>query len=650
MLGATLCEIRVDGTCIGKPNHPGLGWFDDSTHGGPNATSWDACNERFKSWKHLCGRQATVAVRFDLFGRRGISGSRSRSTRPALFAAPIAAGTKPLHDTYITLWLHQVHKWFPSHKGKSQKTITQFLRTAKNAGVTTIMTDIPWAWTEREAEGRIDFLSFGKEWHGEVCRSGLRLLVVLNMREFPPWVTRERFGEGVSEKVSPHPECLRHPEAANLWTPSIANSTTAALISSFVDAAARHLVATHGSCLAGISPSMNNELETRYTQTFDCARDYSSASRLAYEQWQYARNPAEAPLSPPVISPYPVCTPNTAVAWHRWLEFREQALAEHYERLCARTHMHGARCFLHFGEFFATTDLLNANLFFTLAKSPHVDELVIDSNMALLGAASSPSVVGLLVSTARMHGKTVHYEAATERVIPCDEAGKLVERQAQSKPRQAAAWLYREGISRALESGVDSLGFTNLCEPSQITSLMPNGTLLEVRVSHVPATAVLYVPYRALYAYNFVIGKSCGARELPCWASSFSELPRFGRGIQDQSGMCTQDFIQHALLEIWDDLRTRHSFVAVVGTARQLTAKLLATTSENVIVQFAGLMDDRAWRFGGGDAEQKRMQRIMAKHSFSKVLLPAKPTSYHPNFMNLMRKGSPGRWMPFTSI
>ena len=41
--------------------------------------------------------------------------------------------------------------------------------------------------------------------------------------------------------------------------------------------------------------------------------------------------------------------------------------------------------------------LTYSNLFFTLAKSPYVDELIMDSNMALLGAASSPSVVGLLV-------------------------------------------------------------------------------------------------------------------------------------------------------------------------------------------------------------------------------------------------------------
>ena len=65
--------------------------------------------------------------------------------------------------------------------------------------------------------------------------------------------------------------------------------------------------------------------------------------------------------------------------------------------LCKRVQASGARCFLHFGEFFASTDLLNSNLFFTLAKSPYVDELIMDSNMALLGAASSPSVVGLLV-------------------------------------------------------------------------------------------------------------------------------------------------------------------------------------------------------------------------------------------------------------
>jgi hypothetical protein len=58
------------------------------------------------------------------------------------------------------------------------------------------------------------------------------------------------------------------------------------------------------------------------------------------------------------------------------------------------------------------------------SKSEFVDEFVMDSNMALNGAPSSPSIVGILVSTAQAYGKIIHYEAARERILPCEEKGQ----------------------------------------------------------------------------------------------------------------------------------------------------------------------------------------------------------------------------------
>ena len=73
-LGRAFCEIRVDGPCEqdqeGVNKSQSLGWFDDSTHGGPPVTSWTACHERLKSWEIFCGKRATIAVRYDVFGRR----------------------------------------------------------------------------------------------------------------------------------------------------------------------------------------------------------------------------------------------------------------------------------------------------------------------------------------------------------------------------------------------------------------------------------------------------------------------------------------------------------------------------------------------------------------------------------------------------
>ena len=224
------------------------------------------------------------------------------------------------------------------------------------------------------------------------------------MREFPPWASRARFGDGLSEAADP--QCRA--TVGELWTPSMANATTARLVHSYFGATVQHLVATYGTCVAGISPTLNNEFETRYTQSHACARDYSNASLAEYERWQLTLQTPRGggggvgnPLAAPVIDRFPICVPRTDVQWHRWLEFREQFLASQYELLCKRVQASGAHCFLHFGEFFASTDLLNSNLFFTLAKSPYVDELIMDSNMALLGAASSPSVVGRHEGTAR---------------------------------------------------------------------------------------------------------------------------------------------------------------------------------------------------------------------------------------------------------
>ena len=636
-LGRAYCEVKVEGPCEndgeGLDKAQSLGWFNDSTRGGPPTTSWDGCHARFKSWEVFCGSRANISVRYDAFGRRAHHEHHTprrshRSARPAYFTTPLAPPNATLKEKYLTLWLHQRHAWF------AHRPIAPFLRAAKDAGITAVMTNLPWAWTEREREGAIDFGNYGKDWLKEVCATGLKLFVVLSMSEFPPWATRERFGDGVSEQVSG--EYCR--KADTLWSPSIQNATTAALISKFFEAAVAHLVATHGTCLAGISPTFNNELETRYTQTYGCGRDYSSAVLDEFRRWQFLHGGAGVAMVPPEMPFGHICRARTDGEWHAWLVFREELLARHYERLCGTVHTRGARCFLHFGEFFATTDLLNSNLFFLLADSPFVDEVIVDSNMALLGAPSSPSIVGMLVSTARAYGKVVHYEAATERVIPCNDRGELVG--THEKSREVAAQLYQQGISRALESGVDSLGFTNLCEPRLVTTLMPRGTLDEL-ATRVPPSAVLYIPYRALYAFSFIVsGVTCNAPSLACWASGFDQLPRFGFGIHDnKNGACAQDVIQHALLEIWDDMRTRHAAIAVVGRAARLTPELLHTSSERVMVTFEGLMDDGAWSFGGGDDEYRRAQLAAAERPFLEVRIPL-IEDYHPHTM-ACRTGHP---------
>ena len=66
--------------------------------------------------------------------------------------------------------------------------------------------------------------------------------------------------------------------------------------------------------------------------------------------------------------------------------------------------------------------------------------------MALFGAPVNPSIVGILVSAAQSYGKSVHYEAATERILLCDESGALKSGNAELNSEKGVALLFRHGI------------------------------------------------------------------------------------------------------------------------------------------------------------------------------------------------------------
>jgi len=191
--------------------------------------------------------------------------------------------------------------------------------------------------------------------------------------------------------------------------------------------------------------------------------------------------------------------------------------------------------------------------------------------MGLLGAPSSPSVVGLLVSTARVYNKEVHYEMATERLFPCNDKG-AVTATTKGPEAHAARELYTAGVMRALESGVDAIGVTNLCEPLLLADLV-DLSAAKTATTWSP-TAVLFV------AHSDFLHADVHARasSQPCWGADTHLLPRFGAGaamrVKDPTN-CWQDDIQYGLTEVWDALRANHSQVAVVGDASALTPALL---------------------------------------------------------------------------
>ena len=381
-------------------------------------------------------------------------------------------------EKYLTLWLHDVHRWFRD-KGEGKEKVRTFIQDAKLTGFNAIMTNLPWAWTEREKQNDIRLDTFDKDFMDIVCEENLKLHVLISLHEFPPWVSAERIAlQNYSEEGSAHPSCSKVPCPPS---PSLAHPEVWQLITTFFSETVWKLTTKYGDCIQTISPTASNEFESRYTQMFDRMRDYSFHMVEAYQQWQERQG--LIPIDPFQYPCHAVCRPifDQSESLHRWLEFREEFLAKRYEALCFLVHTdwnlgksqtQRPACLLHFGEFFATTEVLNSNLFFYLARSPVVDHIVMDSNMALLGAPSSPSIVGVMVSTARAYKKIVHYEAATERVFPCTHDGKLQQVQNSSILR-AGARLLQEGLKSALDAGVDCLGITNLCAPKEALGMVP---------------------------------------------------------------------------------------------------------------------------------------------------------------------------------
>ena len=302
---------------------------------------------------------------------------------------------------------------------------------------------------------------------------------------------------------------------------------------------------------------------------------------------------------------------------HDGSSFAQCNLAEVYAELCqAVSVVSGGRrpkCMLHFGEFFSTADFLYSNTFFRLAKLPQVTDLIMDSNVALLGAPSSPSVVGVLISAARVYNKTVHFEAATERIFPCGRGGKVVLTESP-----AAMLMYTHGFQRALEAGVDALGVTNLCEPNFTSYLFPSlSGLLSVKQ---PPTAVIFAPYRRFYAWNLLGTGECGEEQRSCWDPSFASLPRFGtKSPKENLSMCVFDILQAAMVDIWDDLRARHTHVAVLGEARQLVPESLDRSTERVLLSFNCVLNETTWDIVDGKQELALFDQVRMTYPFRTV-------------------------------
>ena len=153
---------------------------------------------------------------------------------------------------------------------------------------------------------------------------------------------------------------------------SLAHPRIWSLVKKFVKRASTLLLERYGKCIRSISPTVNNEFETRFSQTDNAMRDYSLHSREEFAKWAlrqgktYAMD-SDGRAQPPVLSCYPICEPILEGAVWDFLAFREEFIATQYISLCQVVHQSivykgttrlEARCLLHFGEMFSTLDML----------------------------------------------------------------------------------------------------------------------------------------------------------------------------------------------------------------------------------------------------------------------------------------------------
>lgn len=311
--------------------------------------------------------KATETTAFPLCNSGTSCPSRRRLT-------PVPRAT-PLHDQYITLWLHQVHRWFSPNNYTNE--IRSFLQSAQQAGFSSVMTDLPWDWTEREGPGDIRLDTFSKDWMAIACEMGLGLHVVLNMRGLPPWLTEPAVTEA-------HETGRCYNIRANGWeqktstTPSFAHPQVWDRMQQFVDGATRSLLDKYGTtCIRSLSPSQNPEFETKMTVKPDgpsSMMDYSYYMQQEFHVWQKQQQQQQSSRSvfnisttttidPPILLCDEHCAPTLkqTAGVELWMGFREEFLARRYERLCQLVREKNTNCLLHFGEFFSTLDQVNVS-------------------------------------------------------------------------------------------------------------------------------------------------------------------------------------------------------------------------------------------------------------------------------------------------
>ena len=112
-------------------------------------------------------------------------------------------------------------------------------------------------------------------------------------------------------------------------------------VTEFFEAAVKHFVSTFGDSVESFNPTLNNELEARFTQTFDCMRDFNPATLKKFAEWQQGRGFADTVAREDRNRD---CLPHTDAESMRWWEFRNELLASTQSRFCRVVVEIGKRC------------------------------------------------------------------------------------------------------------------------------------------------------------------------------------------------------------------------------------------------------------------------------------------------------------------
>ena len=232
----------------------------------------------------------------------------------------------------------------------------------------------------------------------------------------------------------------------------------------------------------------------------DAARDYSTAAVQLFRQyfrgvhgsikhwnarWETSFD-SWAAVQPPKFSQHLGHFNSSVTNLFYWdfQHFRHRQIHAVHEGACMHIAAHGFRCILHFPEFMTGADAIYASgAVFTLAASPWLDYVVVDSNfMTTSMHPNDVRVVTLLVAAMKPFGKPVFFEGAFERI---------------NDPK-----LHQRAVALTAASGAHGMGFTNWLD-----QINPEffGKALHARgasrTGNAPAIAILS-PYRSYRAYK----------------------------------------------------------------------------------------------------------------------------------------------------